>query len=66
MSEVVLEGFDRSCRTVHKSVRVRGGGDLFRTTRCKASQICSIMFMSGELGGQRDVETHKIVPEATL
>ncbi|GFX76776.1 uncharacterized protein TNCV_1952171 [Trichonephila clavipes] len=31
---------------------VRGGGDLLRTASSKTSQICSIMFMFGELGGQ--------------
>ncbi|GFQ86005.1 hypothetical protein TNCT_59351 [Trichonephila clavata] len=28
---------------------MRGGEDLKKSARCKASQICSIMFMSGEL-----------------
>ncbi|GBL83725.1 hypothetical protein AVEN_132636-1 [Araneus ventricosus] len=44
--------YHESYRAVNKSIEVRGGGDLFSTTRSKASQISSIMFMSGDLGGQ--------------
>ncbi|GFV32304.1 uncharacterized protein TNCV_1675901 [Trichonephila clavipes] len=39
---------------VHKSIGVRGGGDLFWAALCKASQTCSIMLMSEDLGGQRE------------
>ncbi|GBO20194.1 hypothetical protein AVEN_71064-1 [Araneus ventricosus] len=40
-----------SFRTVHKSIGVRAGGDLFSTACSKASRISSIMFISGDLGG---------------
>ncbi|GBN67630.1 hypothetical protein AVEN_205755-1 [Araneus ventricosus] len=38
--------------TVHKSIEVRGGGDLFSTACSKASRISSIIFISGDFGGQ--------------
>ncbi|GBN71444.1 hypothetical protein AVEN_181880-1, partial [Araneus ventricosus] len=37
---------------VNKSIGVRGGGDLFSTACSKAFRISSIMFISGDLGGQ--------------
>ncbi|GBN92010.1 hypothetical protein AVEN_8751-1 [Araneus ventricosus] len=41
-----------SCRAVNKSIGLRGGGDIFSTACSKASWISSIMFISGDLGGQ--------------
>ncbi|GBO37451.1 hypothetical protein AVEN_188631-1 [Araneus ventricosus] len=53
-TRLVSEGnsHHESCRAVNKSIGVRGGGDIFSTACSKASWISSIMFISGDLGGQ--------------